>query len=233
MHASKLPLPKWFAAIFLIVNAKKGLSSLQLARDIDVNKNTAWYMQKRIREAMSGTDNDLLKGIVEVDESYVGGSMTNMHQSYKKELGIYPGGMEHKAPILGMMQREGKVKVMAIDKADSKTIRPLLNQYIDADSEVITDGFGAYRMLHKTHAKHITLNHSKRIMAIGKYNTSRLDSFWTTIKRAIVGQYHRITPEHLQSYLDEIAFKFNNQGKDLFSLLLYQMMHRKNEIAIT
>lgn len=230
MHASKLPLPKWFAAIFLIVNAKKGISSLQLARDINVNKNTAWFMQKRIREAMSGSDG-LLKGIVEVDESYVGGSMTNMRKSYKKELGIYPGGMQHKKPVLGMMQREGSVKVMVLDKADAKTIRPLLNQHIDSTSEVITDGFGAYRMLHKTYAKHVTLNHSKNIMALGKYNTSRLDSFWTTIKRAIVGQYHRVSPEHLQSYLDEIAFKFNNKGKNLFDILIYKIIQERNEIA--
>lgn len=230
MHASKLPLPKWFAAIFLIVNAKKGISSLQLARDINVNKNTAWFVQKRIREAMSGSDG-LLRGIVEVDESYVGGSMTNMRKSYKKELGIYPGGMEHKKPVLGMMQREGSVKVMVLDKADAKTIRPLLEQHIDATSEVVTDGFGAYRMLHRTHAKHIALNHSKNIMALGKYNTSRLDSFWTTIKRAIVGQYHRVSPDHLQSYLDEIAFKFNNKGKDLFNLLICEIIQGRNEIA--
>ncbi|TGV00167.1 IS1595 family transposase [Flavivirga rizhaonensis] len=230
MHASKLPLPKWFAAIFLIVNAKKGISSLQLSRDINVNKNTAWYMQKRIRKAMSGSDG-LLKGIVEVDESYLGGSMTNMRKSYKKELGIYPGGMEHKKPVLGMMQRKGSVKVMVIDKADAKTIRPLLDRHIDASSEVVTDGFGAYRMLHRTHAKHITLNHSKNIMTAGKYNTSRLDSFWTTIKRAIVGQYHRVSPEHLQGYLDEIAFKFNNKGKDLFNLLICKIIQGRNEIA--
>lgn len=230
MHASKLALPKWFAAIFLIVNAKKGISSLQLARDIDVNKNTAWLMQKRIREAMSGSDG-LLRGIVEVDESYIGGSMTNMRKSYKKELGVHPVGMEHKQPILGMMQRQGNVKVMVLNKADSKTIRPLLNDHIDACSEVVTDGFGAYRMLHKTHAKHVMLNHSKNIMRLGKYNTSRLDSFWTTIKRAIVGQYHRISPEHLQSYLDEIAFKFNNQGKDLFRLLIYKIVKERKGIA--
>lgn len=230
MHASKLTLPKWFVAIFLIVNAKKGISSLQLARDIDVNKNTAWFMQKRIREAMSGTDG-LLEGIVEVDESYVGGSMTNMRKSYKKELGIYPGGMQHKKPVLGMMQRAGKVKVVVIDKANSKTIRPLLNQHINPNSEVVTDGFGAYKMLHKTHAKHIILNHSKGIMRLGKYNTSRLDSFWTTIKRAIVGQYHRINPNYLQSYLDEIAFKFNNKGKNLFNLLLVKIINQKRRFA--
>lgn len=232
MHSTKLELPKWFAAIFLIVNAKKGISSLQLARDLKVNKNTAWLLQKRIREAMSGSDGMLLKGIVEVDESYVGGSMTNMRKSYKKELGIYPGGMQHKRPILGMMQREGDVKVMMLDKADSLTIRPLLNQHIDPNSEVVTDGFGAYRMLHKTHAKHIVLNHSKNIMRSGKYNTSRLDSFWTTIKRAIIGQYHRVSPNHLQSYLDEIAFKFNNQGQDIFSILITRIAKGKQAYAI-
>lgn len=230
MHSSKLPLPKWFMAIFLIVNAKKGISSLQLSRDIGVNKNTAWYMQKRIRAAMSGSDG-MLKGIVEVDESYIGGSMTNMHKSYKKELGIYPGGMEHKRPVLGMMQREGNVKVIAIDKADAKTIRPLLKKHINMNSEVVTDGFGAYRMLHKTHAKHVVLNHSKNIMAVGEYNTARLDSFWTTIKRAIIGQYHRISDNYLQSYLDEIAFKFNNKGKDLFNLLITRITQVENRFA--
>ena len=139
--------------------------------------------------------------------------------------------MEHKKPVLGMMQRKGSVKVMVLDKADSKTIRPLLNQHIDTTSEVVTDGFGAYRMLHKTHAKHVVLNHSKNMMSLGKYNTSRLDSFWTTIKRAIVGQYHRVSSEHLQSYLDEVAFKFNNSGKDLFSLLIAKIIQEKNEIA--
>ncbi|GAA4938725.1 hypothetical protein GCM10023314_09190 [Algibacter agarivorans] len=82
-------------------------------------------------------------------------------------------------------------------------------------------------MLNKTHAKHVKLNHSKHIMISGKYNTSRLDSFWTTIKRAIVGQYHQVSPEHLQSYLDEIAFKFNNKGKNLFSLLITKIVKQR------
>lgn len=226
MHASKLPLPKRFAAIFLIVNAKKGISPLQLARDIDDNKNTAWYMQKRIREAMSGPDG-MLKGIVEADESHIRGSMANMHSSHKKGPGIYPGGMEHKKPVPGMKQREGGAKVMVIDKAGSNTIRPLPKKHIDAGSEVVTDGFGAYRMLHKTHAGHITLNHSKNIMAVGKYSTARLDSFWTTIK-TIVGLYHRISDDCLQSCLEVIAFKFNNKEKDLFNLLITKIAQQKH-----
>lgn len=93
--------------------------------------------------------------------------MTNMHKSYKKELGIYPGGMEHKTPVLGMMQREGKVKVMGLDKADSKTIRPLLNQHIDATSEVVTDGFAAYGMLPQDSCK------TYYIESLKKHNDNR------------------------------------------------------------
>jgi transposase-like protein len=231
MQSTKLPLPKWFVAIFLIVNAKKGISSLQLSRDLDINKNTAWFMQKRIREAMSSSGG-LLRGIVEVDESYIGGSMTNMKASYKKKGKMVSKGMEHKSAVLGMIQRGGDVIAMQLGKADSATIRPLLSKHIHPSSEVVTDGFGAYRMLHSTHAKHIVLNHSKNIMKKGKYNTSRLDSFWTTIKRAIIGQYHRISKEHLQSYLDEIAFKYNNRGKDMFNLLLCKIAQQKSEFAV-
>ncbi len=232
LQSTKLPLPKWFIAIFLIVNAKKGISSLQLSRDLGINKNTAWYMQKRIREAMSNSG-DLLQGIVEVDESYLGGSMTNMKASYKKNNQMVSAGMEHKNTVLGMIERGGDVIAMQINKADSATIRPLLSKHIHPSSEVVTDGFGAYSMLHRTHAKHIVLNHSKNIMKKGKYNTSTLDSFWTTIKRAIIGQYHRISKEHLQSYLNEIAFKYNNRGKDMFNLLLWNITQQQREFAFS
>ena len=108
-ESTKLPITKWFVAICLILNAKKGLSSLQLARDLKVNKNTAWYLQKRIRKAMQ--DNDfMLKGIVEIDETYVGGSLSNKHYFTKLESGKYhKTGMEHKIPVLGMIEREGKI----------------------------------------------------------------------------------------------------------------------------
>lgn len=223
MEATKLPLNKWLAAMVLIVNAKKGISSLQLSRDIGVNKNTALYLQKRIRSAMTSGDN-LLSGIVEVDESFIGGSLTNKKKSEKEIKGMDKCGMGGKIPVLGMLQRPNKVIAFKINKSDSATIRPMLKNHIDNKSIVVTDGFGAYRNLHNTHSGHIILNHSKNEYKKGIFNTSRLDNFWMMTKRAIIGQYHKIGAKHLQLYLDELTFKANNRGKDLFKLLINLIM---------
>lgn len=122
MEATKLPLPKWFAAMFLILNAKKGISSLQLSRDLGVNKNTGWYIQKRIRESMN-EDNHILRGIVEVDEIYVGGSLRHKHQKEKDSKRYDRCGMAHKIPVLGMVERKGKIVVKVLEKAWGKEIK--------------------------------------------------------------------------------------------------------------
>ena len=221
-QSSKVPLPKWFAAIALITDAKKGISSLQLARHLEVNKNTAWYMQKRIRRAM---EEDIeLNGIVEIDETFVGGSVSNMHKSYVEKHNIYPGGMEHKVPVLGMIERKGKIVLKVIPKANKEVIRPILNQRITCESVVITDGFGPYRTLGKEFKKHVAINHEKKQKRKGRYNLSSIEDFWSMLKRAVMGVYHSISERHLQSYVNEISFKFNNRGKDLFNLLIKNML---------
>ena len=223
MEATKLPLPKWFAAISLILNAKKGISSLQLSRDLGVNKNTGWYLQKRIRQVMNEDDN-ILKGIVESDESYIGGSLTNKHAESRKQ--YYKTGMEHKTPVLGMLQRKGKIVVKVLDKAWGQEIKPLMKQIISKESELVTDGFGGYKGLSNHFQKHVVLNHSKQIRRIGKYHTNTIEGFWSLLKRAIVGQYHKITPEHLQEYIDEIAFKYNHRNNDnVFELVIIKCLH--------
>ena len=205
MEATKLPLPKWFAAMCLVLNAKKGISSLQLSRDIGVNKNTAWYLQKRIRKAMN-EDGNILKGLIETDESYVGGSLVNKHEGEKKKQQYHQCGMEHKTPVLGMFQRNGRIIVKVLNKAWGKEIKPLMKEKIDQESELVTDGFGGYKDLGKYFKRHVILNHSKNIRRIGEYHTNTIEGFWAMLKRAIVGQYHKISPVHLQEYLDEIAF---------------------------
>lgn len=211
MESTKLVLPKWFVAMNLILNAKKGISSLQLARDIGVNKNTAWYLQKRIRQAMNEDDN-ILKGIIEADESYVGGSLVHKHERDKQEKQYHKSGMEHKTPVLGMLQRKGKIVVKVLNKAWGKEIKPLMKKIIDKDSELVTDGFGGYKDLGQYYNEHVVLNHSKQIRRIGEYHTNNIEGFWSMLKRAIVGQYHKISTEHLQEYLDELAFKYNHRN---------------------
>lgn len=228
MEATKLDLPKWFAAIFLILNAKKGISSLQLSRDLGINKNTGWYLQKRIRESMN-EDNTILKGIVEADETYVGGSLVHKHLKEKNSKQYDRCGMQHKTPVIGMLQRKGKIVVKVLDKAWGKEIKPLVKKIIDKNSDLVTDGFGGYKDLGYHFDNHIILNHSKNIRRIGEYHTGSIEGFWTILKRAIMGQYHKITKEHLQSYLDEIAFKYNYRNyENVFDILLNKLLTTKH-----
>lgn len=224
MESTKLPLFKWFAAMILITNAKKGISSLQLSRDLGVNKNTAWYLQKRIRQAMDD-DDTILSGIIEADETYVGGSLYNKHFLKKKAMNYNKTGMEHKSPVLGMLQRKGKISVKVLEKAWGKEMKPILMKKISKESELVTDGFGGYAKLEDHFKKHIILNHNQSIRKIGDYHTNTIEGFWSMLKRAIIGQYHKVTPLHLQDYVNEIAFKYNNRNNPyIFDTLLLRTL---------
>jgi transposase-like protein len=224
-HSTKLPLSKWFMAISIILSAKKGVSSLQLSRTICVNKNTAWYMQKRIRESMK-TD-IILNGIIEVDETYVGGSLGNMKAKEKKKRNLHKSGMVHKNPVLGMYEaNSGKVRLDRIKHACGETIKPIMKAKISKESEIVTDGFGGYFGLDKHFNKQTKMNHQKKVRKVEGYTLSHIEGFFSTIKRAIIGQYHSLSARHLQSYLDEIAFKKNFNSIDAFELLLIKACAR-------
>ena len=225
MESSKLPIRKWILGMKLICDAKKGISSLQLSRHLSVNKNTAWYIQKRVRVAMK-EPNELLSGVIEVDESYVGGTLENKHYHKKKLKNYHKSGMEHKKPILGMIERGGKVIAMVIDKAEGKTIKPILKDTITPTSTVVTDGFGGYYGIGKYFDGHIVLNHTKFIRKINRFHLNTIEGFWTMIKRAMIGQYHKITPKYLQSYIDEITFKYNYRFNDPFKILINNIFNQ-------
>jgi len=226
-ESTKLPLTKWFLAIHLIINAKKGISSLQLARDLHVNKNTAWFLQKRIRQAMKD-DDCVLSGIIEIDETYVGGSISNKNYFTKLKSGKYhKTGMEHMVPVLGMIQRKGKIILKVLEKASGIEIKPYIKTKVTSGSTIITDGFGGYYGLNDHFEEHIILNHSKYKRSINKYNTSTLEGFWTLVKRSFIGQYHKISKDHLQDYLNELAFKYNNRKTNMFNLLITNLLEPK------
>lgn len=210
---TKLPLPKWFMAISLILNAKKGISSRQLARDINVNKDTAWYLQMRVRNAMSEGD-VLLTGLVEIDETYIGGALRNKTKKHRiavKESRKTITGMEHKKPVLGMVERGGKVITQALKKAHGESIKPVLHDRIEQSATVITDGFGGYYGLDKTFSEHQIVNHEKEEFVRGIYHTNTIEGFWSMLKRAVIGQYHQISSKYLQLYVNECGYKYNNR----------------------
>lgn len=222
---TKLPLFKWFLAISLMLNAKKGLSALQLGRDIGVNRKTAWFLQMRIRKAMQeGGDNELFKGIVEVDETYIGGAQKNhskQKRNERRESGLNFTGMQHKQAVIGLLERAGRIKLQVLEKAQSKTIKPIIEQTVSTEARLVTDGFGAYRGLDKQYKEHQVLNKEKEEYVRGEYHTNTLEGFWTLLKRGIYGQYHKVSIKHLQSYLNEFTFKYNHRGnKSNFDLLI-------------
>lgn len=224
-EATKLPLQKWFVAIFLVMDAKKGISSLQLARHLEVNKDTAWFLQRRIRTAMEETT--LLKGIVEVDETYVGANITKMNKEKKSKKPYFKQGMMHRKPVLGMYQRQGKIILKVLEKTNGEEIKPILSQSISQESIVVTDGFGGYYGIGNYYQDHIVLNRSKKKYHIGKYNTNSIEGFWALLKRSVIGIYHKISIKYLQDYLNEIAFKYNyRKNCERFNILVENLINR-------
>lgn len=214
---TKLPLPKWFMAISLILNAKKGISSRQLSRDIKVNKDTAWYLQMRVRKAMR-EHAMLLTGFVEIDETYIGGALRNKTKKHRiavKEAGKTITGMEHKKPVLGMVERGGKVVSQVLAKAHGESIKPLIDESVERNATVITDGFGGYHGLHKKFGEHQIVNHEKEEFVRGIFHTNTIEGFWSILKRSVIGQYHQISGKYLQLYVNECCYKYNNRKNPL------------------
>ncbi len=227
-HDSNLSLPKWYLAISLILNAKKGISSRQLARDLGINKNTAWYLQMRLRKAMH-YDDSILTGIVEADETYIGGDLMNKTKKYRLErnkAGIIPSGMEHKQPIVGMLQRGGKVIGKVLGKAQGSTIKPILKQFIDSKATVVTDGFGGYYGIDRNFKDHQIINHTQDEFVRDEFHLNTLEGFWSLLKRGIKGQYHSISPRHLQSYVYEFCFRYSYRlDPNIFDRLLLRTVN--------
>lgn len=215
-HKTRIPLVKWFAAISLMLNAKKGLSAMQLSRDIGVNKNTAWRIMMKIREAMP-YDGELLEGIVEVDETYVGGSPRKPNDK-KHGKKATRGKRDHMQAVVGAISRDGDVVVESYEKA-ATIDKALLNSFvrkniaIGTDTVVITDQHNGYKAL-RQFISHISINHSQCYSEGNGAHINTIESFWAIVKRGIIGQYHKVSERYLARYLDEFTYRFNHRKVD-------------------
>lgn len=211
---TKIPLQKWFLGIAILLNAKKSVSAEQLSRDLDLTSQTAWYMAMRIRKAMAD-DSVFLHGIVEADETYVGGDPKN--RGRKKDDDQDPpkrGRGTKKTPVIGALARDGKVVAKPAKNVTAKTLKAFLEQYIDADESVlVTDEYPGYRRMHEW-VPHFTINHAVAY-AQGLVHTNTLEGFWSLVKRAVFGQHHHYTPEHMPSYIVEACYKYNNRKNEV------------------
>lgn len=207
-HHTHLPLQKWFLALCLTLNAKKGISARQMARHLHVNKDTAWRMDMKIRQAMSEREQrELLTGIVECDETYVGGKpRPGSGEIHKRGRGT------KKTPVLGMIERKGEVRTEVIKNRNltSKNLKMLVRRNVDVkNATLITDEYSGYIGIQKL-MPHKIVDHSVWYVNGDAY-TNTVESFWALLKRGIVGQYHKVSLRYLPNYVDEFSYRWNHR----------------------
>jgi len=221
---SPLGLDKWLPAVWLLVNAKNGISSYELHRAIGVTQKTAWFMLSRIRLAMQSSSFDKLDGEVEVDEAYIGGKVTNMHKSKRARMPHKGMGHGHMKAVVGMLQRKRGGRPSTVRVAPVATVRrheldAHVQRTVEKGAAIYTDYLDSYRSLAKNQWKdiytHAAINHAVRY-AEGAVHTNGLENFWSLLKRSIKGTYVSVDPFHLFRYLDEQAFRFNNRRMNDF-----------------
>lgn len=210
MQKTKIPLVKWFAAIALVVNAKKSLSSYQLARDLEINQRSAWYLMQRIRAAMAADQGDLLRGIVEADETYVGGKPRKRNRR-KDRKPAKPGRGTKKTAVLGVVERGGKVKAMVTDDLSGRGILRFICDSVDPDgSLLVTDEYRAYQAVRPL-MPHIAVNHQEHYSDGSDGHTNTIEGFWGLLKRAWYGQHHHYRKQYSPLYVAEATWKYNHR----------------------
>lgn len=222
---TNLPLIKWFIAMYLISSHKKGISSHQLARDIEVTQTTAWYMLQKVRRLYPQYGTDSFSGTVECDEVYIGGREKWKHKSMKTP-NTQGRSTKTKTPVFGMMERGVHVDkhgvphpmtyvhAFKVEKTDRETLHTLIGQFVEKGSRVITDELNSYNGLEEMGYTHGVVNHGAEEFAQGDIFTNSVEGFWSHFRRMITGCYHDVSDEHLQQYIDEACFRWNTRKMD-------------------
>ena len=205
-HRSHIPLDKWIFAIYMMVTARKGVSSMQLSKELSIRQSSAWFLMHRIRHAMDDKSmKSMLQGIVEVDEAYFGGKEKNKHENKKQKIGRGPIG---KSAVVGILQRNGKLVVQQVPDIKGDTLRGEINKNVKPGTKIISDSLPAYKKLNENYS-HETVTHS-----VGEYvrkmaHVNGIESVWALLKRGFDGTFHKISPKHLQRYITEFVFRYN------------------------
>ena len=204
MHDSHLPLRKWFLAIYLMCESKKGMSGRQLKRTLGVANKTAWYLCHRIRKAMGndGFTGPTLFGIVEVDETLVGG----------KQRGVGKGSRKGKTWVAGAIQRDGQVRLERIPNNRKNTLHDFIARTVKDEAEAIyTDELRSYIGIGDDDTRHETVKHSAEEWVVGDVHTNGIEGVWSLFKRSLVGTFHKMSVKHMDRYLEELEWRYNNR----------------------
>ncbi len=208
---SPVSLQKWFLTIYLATSLKKGISSVQLAKYIEVTQKTAWFMLQRIRHALSNEDpKSPMGGDVEIDETYIGGKNKNKHAN-KKIKRSQGKSLEGKTPVFGMLHRGLEVRTKVVGNTSSATLTPLVRKNVEIGGKVYSDENVAYNSLQDDGYRHKSVSHARGQYVHMDTHTNGIEGFWSQLKRGVVGIYHQVSPKHLQKYCDEFAYRYNTR----------------------
>lgn len=213
-ESSRIPLNTWLLAFHLICSSKKGISAHQLHRMLQITYKTAWFMAHRIRYAMSQEPMfTKLNGVVEADEAYIGGSITNMHEADKKRRGISGRGLsKDKAPVVTLVERDGRVKTHHMEHVTSANIKRVLRECVHREAHLMTDEAHQYRGANRMFFGHDTVNHSaKEYVRDIHFHINTAESVHALLKRGVTGVYHHWSKKHLHRYLTEFDFRWNHR----------------------
>ena len=212
---SHIPLNKWLYAMYLLVTARKGISSMQLAKELGIRQSSAWFMLHRLREACGGPNLTKLKGIVELDECFIGGKEKNKHESKKLHAGR---GSVGKTAVLGMRERGGRVLATTLEMRSLPVVYDQIHSNIELGTQLYTDDHILFDGLDGLFFRHEAVNHSAGEYARGEASTNSIESVWALLKRGVYGVYHKVTPKHLGRYLNEFSFRLNEGNVKRHSL---------------
>ena len=216
MERSHVPLHKWLYAMYLLVTARKGISSMQLSKEIGVTQKTAWFLLHRLREACGG-DLDKLRGIVQVDETFVGGLEGNKHKHKKLNLGR---GAVGKSIVVGLRDESGAVRAAVIPSTDADSLQGAIHKHVEVGSTIHTDEHAGYLGIEGLFfAKHEQVNHGAgEYVSTTGVTVNAVESVWAVFKRGLIGVYHHVEKKNLKRYVDEFAFRLNDGNVKVHTL---------------
>lgn len=222
---TKIELQKWFLAIWFICSYKKGISSVQLAKEIGVTQKTAWFMAQRIRACFGVENNNDLEGIVEADESFYGGKNKNRHAD-KKVKNSQGRSFKDKTPIVGLIERGGKMTAVVVKDTKRETIQPIIRKYVAKGSTLISDDWMGYNGI-ESHVHHYSIKHAdkgyKHDYDSSIIHTNTVEGAWKIMKNSLRDMYNSVSRKHLQAYVDEFVFRYNlrrMQNSERFNFLI-------------